>query len=476
DPHEITNVMGLAGIRYMLEASQGLPLRYYITAPSCVPAVPSLETAGAEITWQEMEQMLSWDRVVAVAEAMDFQGLIYQGGNITPIVEVAHRQHIGIEGHAPAVSGRNLQAYTAAIGPLGSDHEATMTDEMLEKVRSGMMIYARSSTFLDDSANTAAAVKEVNDTRMFGFCTDDIMPHHLGRGHLNYGIRQLIKEGVEPMTAVQMGTINNAQHYRLYGLGAIAAGWLADIVLLDSLEELNAQYVIVDGNIVVKGGKLVADIQEPVEPLMANSVKIVGGLTADDFRKLGSGSGQVCFNAMNMASIFTTLDQVTAEIEDGLLKLPLPEGVAIAAIVPRHGQNKPPALCLTTGYALEKGAIASTVSHDSHNLVIVGKNPQDMMVAMLEILHAGGGLTAVKNGKILSTVPLPIAGLMSPLEVAEIGGILERFEACLPELGLPHAFPIDLLALALPVIPQVRLTDFGLVDIVSQQVIPATVS
>jgi adenine deaminase len=476
DPHEIANVMGLAGIQYMIDASRGLPLRYYITAPSCVPAVPSLETAGAEITWKEMEQVLGWERVVAVAEAMDFQGLIFQGGNITPIVEVAHRQHIGIEGHAPGVMGKHLQAYAAAIGPIGSDHEATMTDEMLEKVRSGIMIYARSSTFLDDSANTAAAIKQVKDTRMFGFCTDDIMPHHLGRGHLNYGLRRLIKEGIDPITAIQMATINNAQHYRLYGLGAIAPGWLADIVLLDSLEHINARYVIVDGEVVARDGKLVANIQEPVEPLTMNSVRIVEGLTADDFRRLGSGSGPVRFNAMNMASIFTTLDEVTAEVEDGLLKLPLPEGVAIAAIVPRHGQGKLPSLCLTTGYALKRGAVASTVSHDSHNLVIVGKNPQDMLAASKEIHRAGGGLTAVLDGKVLSTVPLPIAGLMSPLEVEKIGGILDQYEASLPELGLPQAFPIDLLALALPVIPQVRLTDFGLVDIVSQTLIPVIAS
>jgi adenine deaminase len=476
DPHEIGNVLGLKGIKYMLDASQGLPLRYFVTAPSCVPAVPSLETAGAVITWKEMEALLSWDRVVAVAEAMDFMGLIHQSGNITPIVEIAHQQQIGVEGHAPAVMGKHLQAYAAAIGPVGSDHEATMTDEMLEKVRSGIVIYARCSTFLDDSKDTADAVKAVNDTRMFGFCTDDIMPHHLDRGHLNYGIHRMIQEGIDPVTAIQMATINNAQHYRLYGLGAVAAGWTADIVLLDSLEDVSVRHVIVEGEVIVQDSELVVDIQEPVEPLTANSVRIVEGLTADDFRRLGSGTGQVRFNAMNMTSIFTSLDEVTASVEDGLLTLPLPEGVAIAAIVPRHGQGKPPSLCLTKAYALQKGALASTVSHDSHNLVILGKNPHDMLVAVEEIKRAGGGLTAVLDGKVLATVPLPIAGLMTPLEVGEIGALMEKFEASLPQLGLPHAFPIELLALALPVIPQVRLTDMGLVDIVTQEVLPVTVT
>ncbi len=475
DPHEITNVLGMKGTKYMLEASQGLPLRYYVTAPSCVPAVPSIETAGAEITWKEMEELLSWDRVVAVAEAMDFMGLITQSGNITPIVEVAHRQQIGIEGHAPAVMGKLLQAYAAATGPVGSDHEARMTQEMLEKVRSGIVIYARCSTFEDDSKDIADAIKSVKDTRMFGFCTDDIMPHHLGRGHLNYGIRRMIQEGIDPVTAIQMATINNAQHYRLYGLGAIAAGWTADIVLLDSLEDVSVRHVIVDGEVVVEDGVLVVDIQEPVEPLTSNSVRILEGITADDFRRMGSGSGQVRFNAMNMSGLFTSLVQVTAEIEDGLLTMPLPEGVAIAAIVPRHGQGRPPSVCLTSQYALQRGAIASTVSHDSHNLAILGKNPQDMLVAMEEIKKVGGGLTAVLDGEVLATAPLPIAGLMTPLAVEEIGALMDKFEASLPKLGLPQAFPIDLLALALPVIPQVRLTDYGLVDIVTQQVLPVVV-
>ncbi len=339
------------------------------------------------------------------------------------------------------MTGKDLQAYAAATGPVGSDHEATTTQEMLEKVRSGMVIYARCSTFLDDSKDTADAIKAVKDTRMFGFCTDDIMPHHLGRGHLNYGIRRMIQEGIDPVTAIQMATINNAQHYRLYGLGAIAAGWTADIVLLDSLEDVSVRHVIVDGEVVVEDGVLVVDIQEPVEPLTSNSVRIVEGITADDFRRMGSGSGRVRFNAMNMSAIFTSLAEVTAEIEDGLLTMPLPEGVAIAAIVPRHGQGKPPSVCLTSQYALQRGAIASTVSHDSHNLAILGKNPQDMLVAMEEIKKVGGGLTAVLDGEVLATAPLPIAGLMTPLAVEEIGALMDKFEASLPQIGTAAGLP-----------------------------------
>lgn len=472
DPHEIGNVFGLKGIRYMLEASQGLPLRYHVTAPSCVPAVPSLETAGSVITWKEMEELLSWDRVSAIAEAMDYQGLIHQHGNITPIVEVAHQRGIGVEGHAPGVMGRDLQAYAAAVGPLASDHESIFTEEILEKVRLGMQIYSRVSTFLEDTSAYAAAIKQVKDTRMFGFCTDDIMPHHLGKGHLNYGVSKLIEAGVEPVVAIQMATINNAQHYQLKGLGAIAPGWLADIVLLDDLEKMHVRHVFVDGKQVVQDGKLIVELREPVPPMLENSIRIQPGLTADDFRRFGSASGPTTFNAMNMKGIFTNLEQVTAELEGGLLKLPLPEGVAIAAIVPRHGQGTPPSLCLITGYPVERGAIASTVSHDSHNLAIIGKNPQDMLAAVHEIQRIGGGLTAVLDGKVLASTPLPVAGLMSTEEAEVIGALLDKYEATLPQIGLPVFFPIGLLALALPVVVQVRLTDRGLADVTTQQFVP----
>jgi adenine deaminase len=191
---------------------------------------------------------------------------------------------------------------------------------------------------------------------------------------------------------------------------------------------------------------------------------------------LGSGTGKVQFNAINLAVKLTSLVEVEAEVEDGLLVMPLPDGVAIAAIVPRHGQDKAPSLCLTYGYALQRGALASTVSHDSHNLVILGKNPHDMLVAVKEIKKVGGGLTAVLDGKVLATAPLPIAGLMTNLEVEEISALMKKFEASLPKLGLPHGFPIELLGLALPVIPQVRLTDYGLVDVISQKLIPAEIS
>ncbi|MCL4561877.1 MAG: amidohydrolase family protein [Chloroflexi bacterium] len=473
DPHEITNVMGLPGIRYMIEASRGLPLRYYITAPSCVPAVPSVETAGAVITATEMRQILTWERVHAIAEAMDFMGLIHQGGNITPIVEVAHSMEIGVEGHAPGVVDWDLQAYAASTGPLCSDHEASTVKEILQRVHAGIMVYAKSSTFIEDSAAVAEAMHQVRDTRMFGFCTDDIMPHRLaGYGHLNFGLRRLISHGVSFVTAVQMATFNVAQHYRLYGLGAIAPGWLADIVLIDNPEEVTVQHVIADGQWVVANRKLMVDIPEPVAPLMMNSVKIPSGLTTEDFTRLGEGTGSRTSNGMDLTNLFTKQASIPVTLTDGKVNLPLPAGIAIAAIVTRHGQGTKPSLSLVTGYPLKEGAVASTVSHDSHNLAVIGRDPKDMLAAVKELERTGGGLTVVRHGQVLATVPLPVAGLMSNLPVEEVAAQLNHFEATLPEVGLPVGFPIHLLALALPVVPDIRLTDKGLVDVATQQFVP----
>ena len=472
DPHEIGNVLGLPGILYMIAASRNLPLRYFITAPSCVPAVPGLETAGAMITYKEMAEILSWGRVKAVAEAMDYMGLIRQKGNITSIVETAHFMGVGIESHAPGVTGRNLQAYLSATGPQAADHEARTCEEMVEKVKAGMMVYCRASTFLDGTPDFAKAYSQVGDSRMFGFCTDDVMPHHLlYYGHLDWGIRRLIECGVKPIVAYQMASLNVATHYRLQGVGAIAPGWFADIVLLDDPVSVSVKHVISNGCLVVSDRKLMVEIPKTDPPLLVfNSVRIPY-LSEENFVLRGNGKETV-FNGIHMPTIFTELAKIPLKVKAGKVVYPLPEDVTMVAIVPRHGQNRLPMLVPMTGYQLQRGAIASTVSHDSHNLVIIGKNPQDMIAAALELKRCGGGLTAVLDGRVLATIELPVAGLMSTLTVEEVGEQDLKFESVLPQLGLPQAFPIHLLALALPVVPWFRVTDLGLVDVANQTFVP----
>jgi len=474
DPHEIGNVLGMRGVQYMLEASQGLPLRYYVTAPSCVPAVPNLESAGATFTDREVAEMLRWERVIAIAEAMDFVGLVNQAGKIAPIVEAGHRAGVPIEGHAPGVSGRFLQAYLAATGPRASDHESVTGDNMLEKVRAGAMVYARISWFVDIIPDLVRAIRAVADPRMFGFCTDDIHPNSLIQsGHLDYGMRALIAAGIDPVRVYQMATINVAQHYGLWGLGAIAPGWLADLVLLDDLEVVRVRHVITGGQMRVENGLLLAPVSEPVPPLLENTMNLPQGLSVESFTPKGNWAGHIRVNAINLTNMVDTrLEVVELPVQDGRVSFPLPENVAMAAVVGRHGQGRPPSLAFVTGYPIQRGAIASTVSHDSHNLVIIGKTPQDLYRAAQALTDCGGGLAAVRDGQVLESVPLPIAGLMSPLPVSDIAGQLDRFDAAMPALGLPPFFPITLIALALPVIPHIRLTDIGMVDILTQQFVP----
>jgi adenine deaminase len=473
DPHEIANVLGLRGVKYMLEASAGLPLRYFVTAPSCVPAVPSLETAGATFTANEIREMLTWDRVIAIAEAMDFVGLSNQTGSITSIVETGQQAGVPIEGHGPGLTGRQLQAYLTAAGPRSSDHESLDAANMLEKVRSGSIVYARISSFMNAAADLVNAIHSVPEPRMFGMCTDDIHPDLLVKfGHIDHGMRTLIAAGADPLIVYQMASINVAQHYSLHGLGSISPGWLADLVLLDDLKQVRVRHVIAGGVLRVKDRQLVEAIHEPITPIVENSVILPHGLTVEHLTP-SSSSGQENFNAINLNNIAdTSLETVHIPTDNGKIRFPLPNGICLAAVIGRHGQGKPPSLAFITGYPLQSGAIASTVSHDSHNLVIIGKAPIDLLRAARILEKIGGGLTAVNNGQELFSIPLPIAGLLSPLPIDEINGQIDKMKSVLPELGLRNEFPSALIWLTLPVLPRFRLSDRGLVDVISQKIIP----
>ncbi len=474
DPHEIANVLGLRGVKYMLDASQGMPLRYFITAPSCVPSVPQLETTGACFKAKEVQELLSWERVIAVGEAMDFVGLSNQSGSITPIVNVGQKAGVPIEGHGPGLTGRTLQAYLAAAGPRCSDHESLDTANMLEKIRAGVMVYARISSFLDSPDELAEAIRSVADPRLFGFCTDDLHPGFLiEKGHLDYGMRTLIAAGVDPLTVYQMATINVAHHYGLWGLGAIAPGWLADIVLLEDFEKVQVRHVITGGRVRVWDKTLVEPVQQPLPPLLENTIRIPGNLTPMSFIPRSKRNGNIKFHAMDLSDVTNTrLITLELTVEDNQVKFPLPGEVALAAVVGRHGQNRPPSLAFVTGFSIQKGAIASTVSHDSHNLVMIGRRPEDLLQAALSLKEMGGGLAVVDQGKLVASLPLPIAGLLSPLSLPEIAAQEKTIKSTLATFGLPPGATAALLFMTLPVIPQVRLTDLGLVDVLAQQIIP----
>lgn len=470
DPHEIGNVGGLAGVEYMLRASEGLPLRVYITVPSCVPAVLGRETAGAEFGAAEVAEMLAWPRVIGVAELMDYPGIVRQEPRMAAIAEAGLAAGKALEGHAPLLAGRELAAYLAA--GVDSDHESRGWQEMVEKLRLGMWVYCRENTFRRTAEYLARALREIPQPWNVAVCTDDIDPADLlERGHMDRGLRVLIEHGVDPALAIRFATLNGAQRYGLRDLGAIAPGKLADIVLVESLRDLRARVVLAAGQVVARDGALVADFADPAPPPLQNSVQIQPlGVEQFELRR-PDAEGPTTVRVIDIDPVRTTrLGEATLLFRDGRLALPLPEGMLLLSVVPRHGQAHPPTLALLRGLGLREGALATTVAHDSHNLIVAGRTPADMLAAAQAVAEIGGGAALVNSGQLLATVRLPVAGLMSAEPVEAVAAEVRAFNARARELGLGGSSPVlAISSLALPVAPFVRITDLGVVDVLTQE-------
>jgi adenine deaminase len=473
DPHEIGNVTGRAGVEYMLRASEGLPLRVFVTVPSSVPAVPSIETAGAAFDADDVAEMLRWPRVVGVAELMDYPGIVKQEARTAAIAEAGLAAGKNLEGHAPLLSGRELAAYLAA--GVDSDHEARGAAEMVEKLRLGMWVYGRENTFRHTVGFLAEALQSIPDPWNVALCTDDIDPADLLlHGHMDRGLRVLLDAGVDPALAVRFATLNGAVRYGLNDLGAIAPGKLADIVLAQSFTDFRAKIVLAGGRVVAREGQLVADFADPAPPPLGNTVRI-GAISADTFRlRAPHAAGDVPLKCIEIDPVRTTsLGDVTVRFVDGVCALPLPDGVTLLSVVPRHGQSHAPTLALLRGLPLRDGALATTVAHDSHNLIVAGRTPEDMAVAVREVARMGGGVALAVGGAVVATVRLPVAGLMSDAPVEAIAAEVRAFNARAGALGLGGASPVlAISSLALPVAPFVRITDRGVVDTLTQQFIP----
>ncbi len=472
DPHEIGNVMGRAGVDYMLRASEGLPLRVYLTVPSSVPAVPGIETAGAVFDAADVAAMLAWRRVVGVAELMDYPGIVRQEARTAAIAEAGLTAGKNLEGHAPLLIGRELAAYLAA--GVDSDHESRGAAEMVEKLRLGMWVYGRENTFRHTVAFLAEALRSVPQPWNVALCTDDIDPADLLlKGHMDRGLRVLLDAGVDPALAVRFATLNGAARYGLHDLGAIAPGKLADIVLTESFTDFRAKIVLAGGQVVARDGQLVATIADPVPPPLDNTVRIAP-VTAETFRLcIADAQGDMTVKCIDIDPVrTTTLGEITLRFADGVSVDPLPEGVLLLSIVPRHGQSHPPTRALLRGLPLRDGALATTVAHDSHNLIVAGRNPIDMAAAVQEVARIGGGVALAVGGEIVATVRLPVAGLMSDAPVETIAAAVRAFNAKAHALGLGGASPVlAISSLALPVAPFVRITDRGVVDTLTQEFI-----
>jgi adenine deaminase len=470
DPHEIGNVLGKAGVDYMLRASEGLPLRIYVTVPSCVPAVMGIETAGAVLRAEDVAEMLGWPRVVGVAELMDYPGIVKQNEHIAAIVEAGLAAGQALEGHSPLLDGRGLNAYLAA--GVDSDHESREWREMVDKLRLGMWIYGRENTFRHGIGDLVRALQEVPDAWNVAMCTDDIDPADLlAQGHLDRGVRGLIAGGIQPARAIRYATLNGAQRYGLHDHGAIAPGKLADLAIVERIEELRPRIVLSGGKVVARDGKTVVSIVDPVPPPLENSVR-VGALDTSSFELRHPGpDGDVRVRTIEIdRNRTTTLGEATVRFVGGVPALPLPDGMVLLSVVPRHGQRHRPTVALLRGLGLAEGGIASTIAHDSHNLIVAGRTPADMLLAARAVVEMGGGASLVAGGAVVARVRLPVAGLMSAEPVEVIAEEVGAFNALGREMGLWAGSPVlAISSLALPVSPHIRITDLGVIEVESQQ-------
>lgn len=452
DPHEIANVLGERGVQFMLAATEGLPLDAWFCVPSCVPAT-DLETAGGRIDLATIERLLSHPRVVAVAELMNYPGLI--AGGESEVAKAAAAERLGklADGHAPGVMGRLLHAYAAA--GVGSDHEATTVAEARERVRAGMQMLIRDSSGARNLENLLPAVTAVNWTR-FSLCTDDKHPHDLLReGGVDGAVRKAIRLGIQPEIALAMASINTARHYRLYRRGAVAPGYVADLAVFDDLLDLRAHLVLKEGRVVAREGALLEEAPAHDDPSVRNTVRLPH-LTAERLRlpEVGLAVGVIPGEILTRE---VKVENPAVDPERNLAKL---------AVVERHGRSGNVGVGLVHGLGLQRGAIASTVAHDSHNLVIAGVDDADILAAAAHVARIGGGLAVVADGQVLADLPLPVAGLMSDRPMAEIAAAEERLYDAARSLGITLESPFMTLSfLSLPVIPALKLTDRGLVRI-----------
>ena len=467
DPHEIANVCGTAGIRFMLEATERIPLNVYMTLPSCVPA-SRLDTSGAILEADDLKPILSHPRVLGLGEMMDFHGVLNLNEGVYAKLSMA--DNIFVEGHAPGLKDKTLMAYAAA--GIKSDHECTTPEQALQRLRAGMHLHLREGAV---SKNFMALSEVINqDTAPYiSFCADDISAEELLKeGHINKIVRMAISRKVPVATVLQIATINTAKYYGLKDVGAIAPGYKADILVMDSQNVRMPRQVYKSGQLVCTDGVVVDIPKTVIPPEVMNTINIKG-IRKEDLKIPMNGNmanviGIVPYQVVTKhfkLQVAVKNGEVISDIENDILKL---------AVFERHHGTGNVGLGLVKGLGLKSGAIASSIAHDSHNIIVAGTNDTDMILAVEEISRIGGGIVIVENGSILSCFPLPIAGLMTDLPAQEVADKQAELREIAHSLGV-YSFINPFLTLSfcsLPVIPALKLTDQGLVLVATGKYIP----
>ena len=473
DPHEIANVAGINGIEYMMEQSSGLPMDVFFMLPSCVPATP-LDESGAELDAADLEPLFKRGNVMGLAELMNAFGTVRNDSGIINKIMAAKNAGKVIDGHAPRLYGRELNAYVAA--GVGSDHECYESTEAIEKLRLGQWIMVREGT----AAKNLENMMPLFDERYYGRCllvTDDKHPGDLlEKGHIDYIIRKAISLGADPAKAIRMATLNAAQCFGIGGKGAVAPGYRADIIVVDSIERFNVLATYYNGRITSRNGKLVdagSDCFTTKTRMHERYGRVYNSfnlreLTEADFTINGDGVNRRVIGLIKgqiLTEEIITASDTSDDRKNDIIKL---------AVIERHKDTGHIGLGYLKGYGLKNGAVASSIAHDSHNLIVVGTNDRDMAVAANAVNVSGGGLAIVCDGEVLGQLALPVGGIMCEKSAESVEDALKTLKAIAAELGVAKGIdPFMTLAFSsLSVIPKLKLTTFGLVDVESQQIVP----
>ncbi len=461
DPHEISNVMGLQGISFMREATKNLPLDVYMMLPSCVPAT-DLETSGVELNSYDLALLIDAPWVLGIAEMMNFPGVVNCDNSVLSKIQLGTAKCKRVDGHAPHLSGKDLDAYVAS--GVASDHECTTCEEAVEKLRLGMHLMIREATGARDLEPLIPVLKEYN-TRKCMFVTDDRHPKHLTK-HISRMVKKAVRLGVNPIKAIQMASINTAEYFKLANLGAVAPGYKADIAVFNDLEMFEPEMVFKNGKLAAKNGKMIIDTTEFKTPALRGSVNIKY-LNMEDIQ-ISAPDRKEEINVINVIpkQLITKKSIEKAKIVNGLAVSDVDNDILKIAVIERHKATGNIGLGFVKGFGLKSGAIASTVAHDSHNMIVIGTNDDDMYYAAVELVKSQGGKIIVENGKTLAHLPLPIAGLMSDKPVEEVQKKICELEQAAKQIGCTMSDPFMSMAfLSLSVIPELKITDKGLIDV-----------
>lgn len=460
DPHEITNVLGVKGIGYMFKSSQETPLNVHLMIPSCVPAT-KFENNGATISNEDIYSLKNRQGILGLGEVMDYPSVIHAEKYMMDKLKLM--QDKIIDGHAPGVYGKELNAYL--INHIKTDHECTTVKELTEKVSRGVYVHLRQGSATRNVKDLAGGITKENSRRLL-LCTDDKHPMDIKKeGHINFNINLLIKEGIDPITAIQMATINIADCYQLKQVGGIAPGYIADLVIFDNLEEIEPIDVLINGEFVVQNKKILFETKDTEKGSVTNSVKF----NPDDIDfTLHLKESYVKVIKMIVKNVTTKKVMRNVLVKHRVYVNNPDDDILKIAVIERHHYTKNIGLGLIEGYGIKNGAVAMTVAHDSHNLIVVGDNDADMLVAAKALHDSEGGLCIVSERKVLEILPLEIAGLMTNKGYDFVQEKLHRLEEAAHKLGVNKDVDDAFLSLAfmsLPVIPELKITDLGLFDV-----------